>query len=332
MKVARVLFPVLVLLLSLPLFHAPVAVAFTPHQGDYFNFYEVANLGNGTGPDYSTYTERSVTNGMERMNAVNATGQVAANYTFSWTTTNSVTGTQPAAGSSGNYTFSSTSFLYLKRTDNQSGYGYVSPTVWFAMDNSLQNGATFEDLNTPMTISSTSSSYYLTSQSRNVDAILAQSGSQSYKRDDSYGVFAATYTWDSYFDPSSGYIIGYVYHEHDTNSTSGDGFDYTDILYVTSTSYPLTTAPATGAGSSGFSQYYGIIAVLIVFILAVIIIAVLAYAISRRRSRLPKHPPQESYRPPVPVAPPAQIDLPGLRQQPEQIVIKEVVKVKCRYC
>src|SRR5208283_5138114 len=102
-------------------------------------------------------------------------------------------------------------------------------------------------------------------------AISAQ-GSSNYLRNDQYGMFTAEYTWNAYFDPSSGYIIGYDYVEHDTNS-SGTGFSYTNDLYVTSTSYPLTAAAvgSPSGGGSGPAQYLGYIAgiVLVIVILAI---------------------------------------------------------------
>jgi len=162
-----------------------------------------------------------------------------------------------------------------------------------------------------------------------VEAIFAQ-GTSSYMRNDDYGQFTATYTWNAYFDPSTGYIIGYTVTEQDT-SPSGDGFGFTDNLYVNSTSYALTAASSPGTGSSGggsdatqLIEYVAIIAIVIV------VIGAIAYALSRRgrgRGSIPKHPYRE-----VP-PPPPDIDLTP-KEQPavQQIVIKEVAKVKCSYC
>jgi hypothetical protein len=148
-----------------------------------------------------------------------------------------------------------------------------------------------------------------------------------YQRNDGYGQFAATYTWNAYFDPSAGYIIGYGYVEHDTNS-SGSGFTYIEDVYVNSTSYPLTTAAASNlGGNSDLMQYIDYIAALV---LVTVIIIILVYAFSRRRRRLPKHPSQQQY--PQPGPPPQDIDLTPKQPPVQQIVIKEVVKVKCRYC
>ncbi len=273
------------------------------------------DLGSGTG-DYAGYTEHMIVDGTEKMTGVFGNGTVSADYNFTWTWSNNTGGTMTER-SSGNFTFSSNSFLYVKGTDNLTGY--VNPTVWFYIDNSTLKGGTFYLLNTLMTVTSTSYSYYLPSQNRNVNTILAE-GTSYYQRDDVYGQFNAAYTWKAYFDPATGYIIGYDYNEQD-RSPSGTGFTYTESLYVTSTSYPLTTATA----NPDLSQYVGYIAIA-AFLAIVVIVGVLLYAISKSRRTLPKHPlPLER--------PPPTIDLTPKKQPPvQQIVIKEVVKVKCRYC
>jgi hypothetical protein len=197
------------------------------------------------------------------------------------------------------------------------------------MDNSTPQGGTFYLLNTLMTVMSKNYSYFLPSQNRSVYAIFAQ-GNSNYQRNDVYGNFTATYTWNAYFDPSSGYIIGYSYVEHDTNP-SGTGFDYTETLYVNSTSYTLTTAPTSNstAGTSDLMLFAGLIAAIVIIILIILIVI---YAVSRRR-RLPKHPSQQQqYSPPFPPPPSQDINLTPKQAPVQQIVIREVVKVKCRYC
>ena len=118
-------------------------------------------------------------------------------------------------------------------------------------------------------------------------------GPASTKRDDVYGVFKASYTWYEYFDPSTGYILGYNYVEQDNGQDQGQSrkLYYTDNLYVTSTSYPLTSASApTGATTSSTSQgattgafpwYLGYVVAAVVVVLLIAAIAV--YAVTRRR-------------------------------------------------
>ena len=314
-------FLVFALLLSLVLFPTYGVASYVPRQGDYFSYYEVENLGNGTG-NYAGYSEQTIVNGTETMNGVSGDGIVSASYSYSWAWSNSTGGTETGS-SSGDFTFSSATFLYVNGTDNETGY--VNPTVWFYMDNSTSEGGTFNLLNTEMTVKSSTYSYYLPSQNRNVNAIFAQ-GNSKYQRNDEYGQFTATYTWNAYFDPSTGYIIGYNYVEQDINS-SGDGFAYTDTLYVNSASYPLT-AEASNPGGLNLdpTQYVEIGAI----VLVIVIIAIIIYAVSRSRRTLPKHPSQQQH--PQPGPPPQDIDLTPKQPPVQQIVIKEVVKVKCRYC
>jgi hypothetical protein len=165
-----------------------------------------------------------------------------------------------------------------------------------------------------------------------VYAIFAQ-GESNYQRDDVYGQFTATYTWNTYFDPSSGYIIGYDYIEHNT-SPSGTGFTYAEKLYITSASYPLAAAPATGPDVISELMKYAVLIGVIVMIVAIILIVFCA--VSRNRRRLPKHPSQRPvYTPPSeqpPSPPPQDINLTPKQAPVQQIVVKEVVKVNCRYC
>jgi hypothetical protein len=308
---------VIIVSLSLALFPAHAVASYVPHQGDYFSYYDIINLTNSTGAFYG-YTEHETVNGNERMNQAFGNGTVASNYTYTWNWSNSSGSTQNGK-SAGNFTWSWTSFQYVKGNDSQTGYKPLY--VWFYIDNTTQQSGTFRLLNTPMTVTSTSYSYYLSSQNSYVKAIRAQ-GSGGYQRNYG-GLFNAAYTYTTYSDPSTGYIIGYDYVEQDTSSTAS--FTWTETLYVTTTSYPLTTVPPPPSNSG--SQYLYLIVGLAFFIVIIVIIVIVAVALSRRRRRIPQH----TY-PQVPVAPPT-IDLTPKQQPPvQQVVIKEVVKVKCRYC
>jgi hypothetical protein len=329
---------VIMLSLILAVFMAPLAAAYIPHVGDHFSYYETTNLGSGTG-DYTGYTEQATYNGLETINGVNSDGTVSAHYSYSYTWSNS-TGTVETGSPSGDFTFSPDTFLYINGTDNQTGY--VNPTVWFVMDNSLPVGGTFTLLNTEMTVMSKNYSYYLPSQNENVMVIFAQ-GQSSYERNDVYGQFSVSYTWKAYFDPSAGYIVGYSYVERDTDN-SGTGFTYTEDLNVNSTSYPLTAGPPNNTGGTPTpivsnprgttpnpTIYFGFLAGAVLFLVVIVIIVILVYSLSRRgRKTLPQHSYQQP--PPPPGPPPENINLTPKQPQVQQIVIKEVVKVKCRYC
>ena len=316
----------------------PLCAAFTPDSGDTFSYYEVTDLGSGTG-DYAGYTEHTTYTGTEAVTGVSSDGTVSAHYSYSYLWRNS-SGSTETGNPSGDFTFSSRNFLYINGTDDQTGY--ANPTVWFAMDNSIPVGGTFTLLDTQMTVISRNYSYYLSSQNKHVSTISAQ-GSSSYQRNDIYGQFNAAYTWIVYFDFSTGYIVGYTYEEYDTSPSAG--FKYTENLYVTSTSYPLTTATAGqtptpsiySPGPSNITQFVPAFILLPAFALVLIIIIVVAvlYSASKgSKKTLPRHPYQQPYQqpPPPPGPPPENIDLTPKQPQVQQIVIREVVKVKCLYC
>jgi hypothetical protein len=265
---AKLLF-IIALLLSFALL-TTASAAYTPHLGDHFSFYEVENLRNGTG-NYSGYTEQTIVNGTEIITGVSGS-IVSTNYSLLWTWSNNTGGTN-SGSVSGSFTFSSITFLYINGTDDQTGY--VNPHVWFCLNNSILNGGSFYLLNTEMTVMSKDYSYFLPSENKNVETIFTQ-GSSSYQRDDVYGQFNATYTWNTYFDPSSGYIVGYNYIEQDTNA-SGNGFTFTDNLYINSASYSLTAVPSVAPVASNIGLY--VLLILIIVIIAVIVI------VARRRKR-----------------------------------------------
>ena len=317
----------------------PLCAAFTPNSGDTFSYHEVTDLGSGTG-DYAGYTEHTTYTGTEAVTGVNSDGTVSSHYSYSYSWSNS-SGSTETGNPSGDFTFSSNNFLYINGTDDQTGY--TNPTVWFAMDNSIPVGGTFTLLNTQMTVTSKNYSYYLPSQNNYVSTIFAE-GSSSYQRNDIYGQFNAAYTWNVYFEPSTGYIVGYTYEEHDTSPSAG--FKYTENLYVTSTSYPLTTAAGpTPAPTiiyitprpSTITQFVPAFILLpaFAFILVIVIVVAVLYAVSKgNKKTLPRHAYEQPYQqpPPPPGPPPEKIDLTPKQPQVQQIVIREVVKVKCRYC
>jgi hypothetical protein len=301
--------------------------AFVPHQGDYFGYYEVIDVGSGSG-DYAGYTEHTVVTGTENVNGVTGDGIVSVHFSYNWDFSSN-DGSTYSNSSSGDFTFSSNTFRYVNGTDDQ--VGYVNPTVWFCMDTAIPESSSFYLLDTLMTVKSKEYSYFLPSEDRNVYAIFTQ-GDGSYQRNDEYGQFTATYTWSAYFDPVSGFIIGYDYTEHDTNP-SGTGFTYTEKLYITEASYQLQTGPPTVPDFFSELLKY---AVLIVVVLVVVVVILIVYAVSRGRRRLPRHPAQRPvYTPPSEQPPPPpreDIDLTPKQAPVQQIVVKEIVKVNCQYC
>ena len=304
-------------------------LAYSPHKGEYFDYSETITVNNGQG-SYSGYTDRTQVSGAEQMNLVEGSN-VSASYSASYQYSNNQ-GSSTLYSTSGNYTWSTASFTYVNGTDDQ--LGYSKPTyVWFVMNPALPVGGTFYVLNTQFTLLSKDYSLQLPTEGNKTVQTIEAEGSGQYQRNDSYGVFKASYTWNEYFDPTTGYIVGYNYVEQDNGQYQGQAgsFTYTDDLYVTSTSYSLalgasSSVTTTSAGLGISTQNLEYIALLLVF---VIIVVAAIYAAVRRRGRgrrLPKHP---QYVPPS-SSEGANVDLGS--KPPEQVVIREVAKVNCKFC
>ncbi len=319
-------------LLALPA-AVPLAGHYVPQAGDRFDYGETIFLTDGVG-NYTGYTEHSYYNGSRAVTAVAPNGTESATYNASGVYRNNQGQSQPWK-ENGSFTFSAVTFRYVQGTDNQTGY--VNPYVWFYMDSNLTTGATFYFLNTQMTVVSTDYPFpYAASPTGFVRTIYAV-GVGSYLRSDSYGTFTAEYSYKAYFDPSTGYIVGYLYEEVDRDSL-GNGFTYTDTLTDTSTTFALTPAPAPAATSpqTAFPWVLVIVGLVVVALVAV----VAAVLLRRRRARgglgrapLPRHsqatvlptPPGFERPPPIDLTP---------RDQPrvQQVVLRETVKVPCRFC
>ncbi|HLM91818.1 MAG TPA: zinc ribbon domain-containing protein [Thermoplasmata archaeon] len=303
---------------------------YAPKAGNQFNYEETIQLTNGTGTNYQGYTESQAINGSLWVAGIAPNGTVLTGY-YSLDGYQNNQGASNSSTASGNFGFSPTTLLYVNGTDGQTGY--TNPHVWFFMDNTLTDGATFYVFNTQMTVVSTSYSYDLGTAAGGYVTTIYSQGSGSYERNDAYGILSATFTWKMYFDPTTGYIVGYSYVEQDSNST-GNGFTWTDSLHATHTSYALTPGsapPPSSGGSSNNDLLYAIVVVVIV----VIVIVILALALSRRRPSLPRHSAtgRVSYVPPPMGPPPPGIHLiPSGQPAVQQIVVKETVKVNCRYC
>jgi hypothetical protein len=306
---------------------------YLPHPGDGFSYSETITVDNGSG-NYTGYTETSLVTGNESVDSVDPNGTVNATYAYAVSYSNNSGGSERWT-SGGSFTFSDSTFHYLRGTDNQTGYS--NPYVWFYMNNALGNGSTFYILNTGMSVVSTSYPYYLHSAAAEYVKTIFAEGNGSYYRNDVYGKFTATYNWKAYFDPATGYVVGYRYSELDRDA-AGTGFAYSDVLGVTHTTYPLTTTPAPGSSTSMTGGTIPVVAIALAVVVVVIIAIVIAAILhrSRHRSRLPTHSapgPPAGYSPGPFLAPPPPIHLTPSGQPPvQQIVIQETVKVNCRYC
>jgi len=384
------------------------SVHYVPQAGDWFTFAETVAVSGGYGT-YAGYTETDSVVGNLSVTAVQAGGTETASYSYSGTYANS-TGTHYPWSTSGSFTFSATSLDYVSGTDNESGY--AGSEVWFYINNTVAVGGSLDPLDTPMTVASLDTSYPLATEGGRSVATVYAAGNGSYARTDAYGDFNATYDQRSYFDPSTGYIVGFAYVEQDSNG-HGDGFVYTDTLGVTKSSFALTpsTAPPTytvtvtetglasgtgwtamfdgvsQSGSTGALTFPGLadgtylysvraagytaspavgtftvsashlgatvtfqsagasspswtswLPYLLLGIVVVIVVVVIALALARRARRgppLPRHSaggtPTYGAPPPGPAPPPISLH-PSDQPQIQQVVVKEVVKVNCRYC
>jgi len=383
------------------------AAHYVPQPGDSLTFEETIAVANGYG-NYSGYTETDALLGTLNITAVLPNDTATATY---WYRGNDTTSGAPSPwGEHGTFEFSASTYDYVDGTDGQVDLN--DSEVWFYANNSLAVGAGLAPLETPLTVQSLDASFALNTTAGGYVTTIYAYGGGVYVRDDSYGLFNATYAERSYFDPGTGYIVGLSYVEQDANGR-GDGFTYTDTVAVVRTTFALTsasappTAPATftetglasgtswyvifdgltyasssgtltvrgvaggtylysvsapgyhaatpvgfltvgaGGGSTavGFSTnattspstsgwlVYAIVGVVLVVVIVVVVIAVSRR--SRRGPALPRHSPggMPSYgAPPAGPAPPPIRLAPGDQPQIQQVVVKEVVKVKCSYC
>ena len=309
-----------------------------PSPNDHFSFFESILLDQGIG-NYTGYSEHTYLNGSRTITGVLPNGTVSASYLDTWTWSND-TGSTQSGTSQGPFSFSAATFHYVQGTDNQTGY--TNPFVWFYMNNTLPTGGTFYLLNTQMTVLDRSAPFAVPNALSNTgyaQTISAQ-GTGSYQRNDVYGRFTATYTWQAYFDPTTGYIVGYVYTETDTDGT-GDGFTWTDTVTDTAASFALTPAVLPPAPNPNPGPSFGTI-LLVVLLIVVVLVVIVVVAARRRRSKsgatsmgaasLPRHSAPATPGTPTAWAPPAVQLLPQNQPAVQQIVIKETVKVPCRYC
>jgi hypothetical protein len=321
--------------LALSLFVVALAIAaiansvaaYAPRSGDFFNYSETTTVNNGGG-SYTGYTDQTQTTGMEKMTSVSG-NNVSTSYSYSFQYSNNQ-GLSNSSSSSGSYTWSSSIFTYVKGTDHQ--VGYSNPIyVWFAMNTSLPVGGTFYALNTQFTVLSKNYSLQLPTQGNHYFQTIQAKGTGQYQRNDVYGQFTASYTWYEYFDPSTGYIVGYNDVEQDNGMYQGQAsFTYTDALYVTSTSYSLAPAspPPTDIAAVllGLAPYFVLALVAIVF---VVVIAVYASRRRRRMDTIPEHSPAPAG---ASSSTPWKSGIDLGSKPPEQVVIRDVAKVNCKYC
>ncbi len=305
--------------------------AYAPQSGDFFYYSETTTVNNGQN-SYSGYTDQAQTTGMEKMTTISQSN-VSATYSYSFQYSNNQ-GLSNSSSSSGSYTWSTSSFTYVKGTDHQ--VGYTNPIyVWFDMNPSLPVGGTFYVLNTQFTILSKNYSLQLPTEGNKYVQSIQTKGTGQHQRNDSYGLFTASYTWYEYFDPSTGYIIGYNYVEQDNGSYQGQAgsFTYTANLYVTSTSYNL--APANPPPVNPIDTLLALAPYLFFALTVVVLSVVVVVYASKRRKRMdtiPEHPPGPATLPSALSSTPLESGIDLGSKPPPQVVIRDVAKVNCKYC
>ena len=328
--------PIVLLVLSSG---AAVPLGYVPHPGDKFVYAETIQISNGTG-NYTGYTEVDHYTGNIAVTAVAANLTVSASYAASGNWSNNQGQSGPWA-EKGTFSFSASTYHYVQGSDNQTGY--VDPYTWFFMDNTLASGQSFYSLNTHMSVVSTNYSFPLASSSTGYVKTIFAEGNGSYQRNDSYGVFDASYNWKEYYDPGTGFIVGYRYTETDRDA-GGNGFTYTDDLTDTSTTFSLTPAAATTSPSSpsqgGVSAGNELVIAMVLLVVAVVVIVIIAVLLKRRSQgqpkmdrNIPRHAHAEVPAQAPTYGPPAPVRLtPADQPAVQQIVIRETVKVPCRFC
>ncbi len=379
---------------------------YLPQPGDSLTFTETLTLGGGKG-NYTGYWWEDAVNGTLSVTSVLSNGTDTASYDYVNHVWNS-TGGSYVYPESGTFEFSATTYRYVKGTDNQTGEN--GTRVWFYMNNTDPVGAEFGQLSFPtgLTVSSRSADYDLNTGAGGFVSSIEAVSNGTYPL--TYG-FAASYAYREYFDPATGYVLGYLYVEHDYDS-SGNGFVYMDNLRVTSTSFPLTagatektyavavtqtglptstawavvvdglrypgtgptiTVPALPNGTYAYlytargytaSPANGTFVVsgaatgvatswatyppaapgvdpwvvLAVFVIILALIVLIVWLLVRRRRAAPGLPRHSAggmpqFGPPPTAGGPPPISLqPGDQPRIQQVVVQEVVKVKCQYC
>lgn len=304
---------------------------YTPQSGDQFTYSETVVLDQGVG-NYTGYSENSAYTGSIHITSVLPNLTESASYQSSGTYQNSLGQGYPWA-ENGSFTFSASTFHYVQGTDNQTGY--VNPFVWFFIDGALANGSAVTILNTPSLVISNDLAYPSPLSSTGYAKAVYVEGSGSYQRNDVYGVFTASYTWQAYYDPTTGYALGYTYTETDSDA-AGDGFRLIDTAHDTQASFPVTavsapppSGPPLGNGAS--SAFSTALAVALIVIVVLVVVVVVAVVLARRRhpSSLPRH--SIPANPPM-YAPPPPINLVPSGQPVPQVVLRETVRVPCRFC
>ncbi|MCI4367541.1 MAG: hypothetical protein L3K08_07305 [Thermoplasmata archaeon] len=216
-----------------------------PRSGDRFRFHETITLGQGEG-NRSGYTEDQFINGSYAVESVGPDGSASVAWAIKGVYVDSLQ-TDQSFADGGNFSFSPSTYRYVSGSDNQSEF--AGPFVWFFVNGSLPVGASLHLQNSSFSVVSTDAPFPMPSSPTGYVQTLFAEGTGTYERNDYRGDFTAAYDWKVYFDPVSGYIVGYAYTEQDSD-VNGNGFTWTDTLAVTDTSYSLRSSPPPAPAGS----------------------------------------------------------------------------------
>ncbi len=181
------------------------ALAYSPQKGDNFGYSETTTVNNGKGRTQGTPTSPDDRKGADEIRSTEAS---CPPPTVILTNTATTKGVPRQARLPANTRGHQSNFTYVNGTDNQVGFGGLSYSrplyVWFAMNPSLPVGKHLLRPEHAVHRAVEELQLAAPTENRYVQTIRRE-GTGQYQRNDSYGVFTASYTWYEYFDPTTGY-------------------------------------------------------------------------------------------------------------------------------
>lgn len=322
---------ILAVILMLGLSFSALSVHETPtvSKGECFQYREILTVSNGKG-NYSGYSCNIYINGTEVVTGLSNNSSVDMKYNYSCVIISPSEKYTYPQRAHGVFNFSSNTCDYINGTDNETGDNGTH--VWFYVNPNIEVGNRTSLLGTSMKVRSNQYNYTPPNHKYIIDTVYL-SGIGTCNRNDSLGNFNANYTWNAYFDHSSGFIAAYTYKQTDLNA-QGDGFTCTETLYVSHSSYGVNISEVTPVSEKAPAPFpYTDLFLIIAFIFVVII--VVAIAVSRgKKNKLNQHSSVSSG---VNMKHEHSDNENEIKPEPEQketeqVVIKEIVKVKCQYC
>ncbi|MEM2899940.1 MAG: GNAT family N-acetyltransferase, partial [Thermoplasmata archaeon] len=186
----------------------------TPSKGDFFTYEAREYITNGEG-GYADYNEEMKSSG--RYEIVEVVGDEAiVHYSWSWTYTSD---TEPTAHASRDdrISFSRTTGEYISGFDLDENIP-GRKNVWFWINPDVEIGDMVKILDKYYEVTGTRVTIWSKYLPRTAIELTYYG---TFRRDDTYGRFTATYTDKFYMDIETGYIIAERYEEHDEGYSEG---------------------------------------------------------------------------------------------------------------